>query len=113
MALNYDQARVERVIEDFGKQLRPQDYGGHVKHGGYVDRKPTLEHAMSECADLWNYLHVHRDHKNEAVDALRDALRHWEERPVEARSDVQSALNLLTIGNVEGVPEQEDEPCPF
>ncbi len=86
---------------------------GDKEHRGSLSRKMTLPHALDEALDLPIYLITLEDNIDEAIRHLRIAegvLHGWSdmiEQCALVSNAVTQALNILTVGNPEGVPEEE------
>jgi hypothetical protein len=92
---------VELIISDFAKQATKKYMKGQEEHGGRLWRKNCLPFMFEEVIDFYVYMHVVNAQLVEMKYLLKNAiaLKDWEL--------VEAAYNLLTMGNKEGVPEEE------
>ncbi len=97
------EAHVEHIVSTIAAEIRDKYHRGQEAHGGMMARKAALPHAIEEVHDLEVYLITLRDQHGAAISYLGQALadRDW--------SAVGMALNVLTVGNPEGEPEEERE----
>ena len=87
--------------EIFNKYMR-----GDERHGGRLWRKPCLAHAREEAQDQMVYLIALADQIGEAIALAEDITGYFiGDHPVKRMA--QSIINTLTIGNPEGVQEEE------
>lgn len=81
---------------------------GQAEHGGDLSRKDVREHIGEEITDLNVYWETHWDHLESIEYHLRAALANWEGNfGLTATSHIKKALNILTVGNPDGVEEEE------
>jgi len=78
---------------------------GQAEHGGDISRKNTLPMAIEEALDLPVYLLILEDNIRLAIEELLNAESELIQHPALAR--VFRARNILTVGNPEGIPEEE------
>ena len=81
---------------------------GDEEHGGDLSRKATHTHLLDEVLDLNVYLVNHLDHLDDVRERLEDLIIKAERiEDDEIRTALIEAHNILTIGNPEGVEEEE------
>jgi hypothetical protein len=90
------EAHLEAIKDEFDRLYDAKYRLGQAEHGGCVWRKPGLVGlAIDEALDLFGYLYSLRCQLREARALLR-----------EGKS--AEALNVLEVGNPEGVREEGD-----
>jgi len=86
---------------------------GQKLHGGFLDRKATAGMALEEALDQVVYLITHLDHLKEIEElAMEIAYQSQEGSIVDQRYQIVnkcagSIINILRIGNPEGVKEED------
>lgn len=74
---------------------------GQAEHGGMLHRKPVLPYLLEEVDDLVVYADTHARQQALVVELLGKALSE------KSFTLVAQAFNVLVIGNIDGVPEEE------
>jgi hypothetical protein len=96
-------------MEAFEKAWRAKYTKGQHEHGGRLWRKRTTPFLIEEVLDFVSYVAVLAPQLNRATELLGGTLDMIEGGASieDIRDQVNRAHNLLTIGNEEGIPEDE------
>lgn len=78
---------------------------GQEEHGGRLWRKNVLSMMGDEIIDFVVYFSVLEQQVKRAAEILDDARSLHE--PYNLQKEMTKAYNVLTIGNEEGIPEEE------
>lgn len=97
---------MDACIKAFGKAWREKYMIGQAEHGGKLWRKSTLGFLSEEVLDFVSYVAVLGPQLKEVEALLEEALLPTT-NPVYYQDRIQKALNILRVGNPEGVPEEE------
>jgi hypothetical protein len=96
---------VEEIISWIAKKVKSKYYAGQEEHGGKLWRKPMLKNLEEEVTDLIVYLQTHEMQQLKLIALLTEATH--QDNGQDMLPLVRSALNLILVGNEEGVPEEE------
>jgi hypothetical protein len=93
------------VVTWIAEWVRRKYKAGQVEHGGKLWRKRMMPHVIEEIVDLVVYIFTMHSQLLQIEELLIIALdqHHIEDM----HSYVNDALNVLQVGNVEGVEEEE------
>ena len=109
MFKNDDEHR-EHIVDEIGEYINEKYLKGQKAHGGHLWRKNLTHHAIEEAADLCVYLFTKREQESLIVGHLVMALGNIHAGDDDVAYDhIQNAINILTIGNPEGIEEEERE----
>lgn len=81
---------------------------GASKHGGNIQRKLMIPHALEEAVDQMVYLLTLKEQWQDMVDLVLD-IREDLEHGGNIHNKVVSLANILIMGNPEGIIEEELE----
>ena len=105
-----DDSHREHVVDEIGEYINEKYLKGQKAHGGHLWRKNLTPHAIEEAADLCVYLFTKREQEVKVCNLLREALEDILNNDEDVAFDkIQNARNILTIGNPEGIEEEEFE----
>ena len=114
MFKNDDEHR-EHVVDEIGEYINEKYLKGQKAHGGHLWRKNLTPHAIEEAADLCVYLFTKREQEQRLVISLEALIAHIRDigRLTNSREHAlriaEEILNTITIGNPEGIEEEEHE----
>lgn len=94
----------ERIISWFTEKWSKKYDNGQVEHGGKLWRKQCLPFLVEEMLDFFSYVAVLAPQLLMAAQAADEASTKC---TCSARHDIRKVANLLSIGNEEGVPEED------
>ena len=103
------------VSNRFRERMFKKYRQGQEEHGGDLSRKAVQGHIMEEAIDQAVYLETHMDHLDEIDRYLQRALESLDKCHCDgqefrgAYEAIIKAHNILTIGNPEGIEEEERE----
>lgn len=92
---------IERILEKFSKRYKTKYLKGQAEHGGRLWRKSTRDALIEETLDFISYVDCIEEQTNEAIRFLIKGRvnKDW--------TAIEAALNLLLVGNEDGVPEDD------
>lgn len=114
MYKNDDEHR-ESLVREIGEYINQKYKKGQEAHGGHLWRKNMTPHAVEEAADLCVYLFTKREQerllsrKINILIAYIEGMQTYAHDKEKAISLVQEIKNIVTIGNPEGIEEEEHE----
>jgi hypothetical protein len=96
------------IVKWFKRNVEEKYFKGQKEHGGRLWRKPVLSMLRDEVVDAATYFEVLEAQHREAAFHLKLCMDAFNAcSPDDAESHAICAYNLLTIGNIEGLPEEE------
>jgi len=100
-------------IDDIGKwfitSMASKYHEGQEEHGGKLWRKSTLLSMEEEILDFAVYYYTHKMQMLKMFSLLTELLRDLDEGDTKgAINSATMAINLLTVGNEEGMEEEEN-----
>ena len=116
-----DDSHREHVVDEIGEYINEKYLKGQKAHGGHLWRKNLTPHAIEEAADLCVYLFTKREQEALSSMLLQRCLIDMERIKKEELSihniqvlgailmGIREVTNILTIGNPEGIEEEEFE----
>lgn len=100
----------EALVKAISEYVDQRYISGSRDHGGHLWRKNVLPHAIEEAIDQCVYLFTKREQENLLYTRLDLALGCLSTNDNDAAYNaVMEAMNILTIGNPEGIEEEELE----
>lgn len=97
-----------QIAEKVGDFMFIKYLAGQKEHGGLLWRKNLIPHIQEEILDLAIYHFTHEEQMGELTRLLRGII--GADDLTEAHRLGTMALNLVTIGNTDGIEEEELNP---
>ena len=106
------ESHAQILADEASELVHHRQIVGQQAHGGRLWRKNTGRHLLEELADAFAYAQVLLDQRRESIDVLHSALSHLT-KPDGTRDgavdSVRRGINILAVGNPEGIEEEELE----
>lgn len=115
MNWNSSEEHREYLVKEIANYIDNKYKKGQEAHGGKLWRKNMTPHAVEEAADLCVYLFTKREQerllsrKINILIAYIEGMQTYAHDKEKAISLVQEIKNIITIGNPEGIEEEEHE----